>query len=438
LVETDKKCKLGENCLHAYSCPKFKELKCLEQRNEPFGDILEELKEAICNKNEKGICCSPQGDQNLKYYESAAQIPEEIPEQEMTVKDVIRQVSPAFQRFAANILKDGMAEFTQSMYLHLAQQPHLTNFVFSPLSLHSSLSMLYLGTTHGSSTSAQMAEALGVVNNRHLLKLGYYNVMKTYMSEQNFLYGNKFWVQTGFPLNKTFERLARDYMNSDVASLDFAEADSVREVNEWVGKMTGGKIDNLVDSFSADTTLFIANALYFKEKWVIPFMDKDPVTGNKLTGDFQKADYGFVNVPFIEQKSSQIGYQLVNNSKLALEVLTIPYKNSLFEMQIILPKDVRSMKSLEGSMRLSGLKDLNPSDPNFFNVFSEDHRVAPVDFIEEVYLKMPTFKIKTDWDAAEPLQKLGVKRVCNVCICCTTQHWPPLSLPPRSSVRMQT
>jgi len=111
------------------------------------------------------------------------------------------------------------------------------------------------------------------------------------------------------------------------------------------------------------------------------------------------------------KKSSQIGYQLVNNSKLALEVLTIPYKNSLFEMQIILPKDVRSMKSLEGSMRLSGLKDLNPSDPDFFNVFSEDHRVKAVDFIEEVYLKMPTFKIKTDWDAAEPLQKLGVKRV---------------------------
>ena len=401
--------------MHAYSCPKFKELKCLEQRSEPFGDILEELKGAVCNKNEKRICCSPQEDQNLKCYERAAQIPEE----EMTVKDVIGQVSPADNRIAANLLKDGMEDFTQSMYLHLAQQPHLTNFVFSPLSLHSSLSMLYLGTTHGSDTSAEMAEALGVVYNRNFLKLGYYNIAKTYTSEQNFLSGNKFWVQTGFPMNKTFKELVRDYMNSDVASLDFAEADSVREVNEWVAKMTGGKIDDLVDSFSADTTLFIANALYFKEKWEIPFMDKDPVTGNKLTGDFQKADRGFVNVPFIEQKSSQIGYQLVNNTKLALEVLTIPYKNSLFEMQIILPKDVRSMKSLEGSMRLSDLKDLNPRDPDFFNVFSEDHRVKSVDFIEEVYLKMPTFKIQTDWDAAEPLQTLGVKRVC---ICCTTQH----------------
>ena len=49
------------------------------------------------------------------------EIHEEIPEQEMKVKDVIRQVSPAYQRFAAETLKDGMADFTQSTYLHLAQ-----------------------------------------------------------------------------------------------------------------------------------------------------------------------------------------------------------------------------------------------------------------------------------------------------------------------------
>ena len=346
---------------------------------------------------------------------SLAQIPEEIPEQEMKVKDVIRNVRPAYQRFAANALKEGMADFTQSMYLHLAEQPDLTNFVFSPLSLHSSLSMLYLGTTHGSNTSEEMAKALGFVNNRNILKLGYRNIVKTYTSEQNFLYGNNFWVQNGFPLNKTFEKLVRDNMNSDVASLDFSEADSVRKVNEWVSNMTGGKIDNLVDSFSADTTLFLANALYFNEKWEIPFMNKDPVTGNKLTGAFQKADFGFVSVPFIEQKSSQIGYQLINNTKLALEVLTIPYKNSLFEMQIILPKNVRDMKNLEGTMQLSNDQDLNPDATNFFNVFTEDNRVESVDFIEDVYLKMPTFKIKTDMDAAEPLHKLGVHRVCNYC-----------------------
>jgi serpin B len=62
-------------------------------------------------------------------------------------------------------------------------------------------------------------------------------------------------------------------------------------------------------------------------------------------------------------------------------------------------------------MQLSNEQDLNRNDPNFFNVFTEDNRVESVDFIEDVYLKMPTFKIKTDMDAAEPLHKLGVHRV---------------------------
>ena len=354
---------------------------------------------------------------------SLAQIHEGIPDQEMKVKDLIRGVSPALQRFANKALKEGMADFTQSMYLHLAQQPDLTNFVFSPLSIHSSLSMLFLGTTHGSNTSDEMAKALGVLNNRNFLKLAYHDIVQTYTSEQNFLYGNNFWVQNGFPLNRTFEKLVKDNMNSNVANLDFADADSVEKVNQWVSNMTGGKIDNLVDSFSADTTLFIANALYFNEKWEIPFLDKDPVTGNKLVGDFQKADSSFVTADFIEQKSSQIGYRLVNKTKLGIELVKIPYKNSLFEMQLIIPKNVREMKTLEGTMQLSNDQDLVASDPNFFNIFSEDNRIESPDFIEDVFLKMPTFKIKTDMNAAEPLQKLGVNRVRN---CCTNQPRQPL------------
>merc|ERR1719500_1438980 len=69
------------------------------------------------------------------------------------------------------------------------------------------------------------------------------------------------------------------------------------------------------------------------------------------------------------------------------------------------------MKNLESIMQLSNEQDFNRNDPKFFNVFTEDHRVESVDIIEEVYLKMPTFKIRTDLDAAEPLQNLGVQRV---------------------------
>ena len=343
---------------------------------------------------------------------SLAQSVEDLPEEDLKVEEVIGKVSPVLLEIAKKSLDDGMADFTQSMYLHLSQQPDVSNFVFSPLSIHSSLSMLYLGTTHGSNTSDELAIALGIINNRNFVKIAYNDLVKTYAQEKNFKYGNNFWVQNGFSVKSSFTKLVKDNMNSDVANLDFADAESVTRVNKWVANMTGGKIDNLVDSFSADTSLFIANALYFNEKWEIPFLSKDTITGEKLRKVFQTSDNRLVNAPFIEQKSSRIGYEKINSSKSELEVITIPYENQLFEMQIILPKDVNGMKRLESEMLLSNTKDLNNGNAGFFNIFTKNSREEPDEFIEDVFLKMPTFKIKTDMDAAEPLRKLGVHRVC--------------------------
>ena len=343
---------------------------------------------------------------------SLAQSVEDLPGENLKVEEVIEKVGPVLLSIAKKSLDDGMADFTQSMYLHLSQQPDVSNFVFSPLSIHSSLSMLYLGTTHGSNTSDELAIALGIINNRNFVKIAYNDLVKTYREEENFKYGNNFWVQNGFSVNSSFAKLVKDNMNSDVDNLDFADAESVRRVNNWVANMTGGKIENLVDSFSADTSLFIANALYFNEKWEIPFLSKDTVTGEKLREVFQTSDNRFVNAPFIEQKSSRIGYEKINSSKSELEVITIPYENQLFEMQIILPKDVNGMKRLESEMLLSNTKDLNNGNAGFFNIFTKNSREEPDEFIEDVFLKMPTFKIKTDMDAAEPLRKLGVRRVC--------------------------
>merc|ERR1712012_808896 len=344
---------------------------------------------------------------------SLAQSVEDLPEKNLKVEEVIEKVGPVLLSIAKKSLDDGMADFTQSMYLHLSQQPDVSNFVFSPLSIHSSLSMLYLGTTHGSNTSDELAIALGIINNRNFVKIAYNDLVKTYREEENFKYGNNFWVQNGFSVNSSFAKLVKDNMNSDVDNLDFADAESVRRVNNWVANMTGGNIDNLVDSFSADTSLFIANALYFNEKWEIPFLSKDTVTGEKLREVFRTSDNRFVNAPFIEQESSRIGYEKINSSKSEPEVITIPYENQLFEMQIILPKDVNGMKRLESEMLLSNTKDLNNGNAGFFNIFTKNSREEPDEFIEDVFLKMPTFKIKTDMDAAEPLRKLGVRRGYN-------------------------
>ena len=53
-------------------------------------------------------------------------------------------------------LQSAIADFSQSLYVQLAETSGDENFVFSPLSLHSALSLLYLGTKDNSSTQQQL------------------------------------------------------------------------------------------------------------------------------------------------------------------------------------------------------------------------------------------------------------------------------------------
>ena len=316
--------------------------------------------------------------------------------------------SPRQLAVAAKALREGITDFTQSFYLHMAEQQG--NFVFSPLSMHSALATLYLGSKYWSDTSEELAQAMGVINNRQSLSLGYREIIKTYQNQTNFLYANKFWVQKGFSVSEKFSKAVRDNMNYQKEVIDFNGSDSEAKVNAWISDATGGKIDKLIDSFSGDTQLFLANALYFKETWLVPFDDSNQ--GRKATVPFLTERGATVTVPMIYQKSQTITYKLLDREQIGqdVEVITVPYDNDLFELRIILPKTPKEMNILESKMKKTEVMDLHKNDRGFFNLFSAP-RVEPEEYIDDVLLKMPTFKIRTDLDAGQPLRKLGVKKV---------------------------
>ena len=83
-----------------------------------------------------------------------------------------------------------MAQFTQSIYVHLAKTSDQENFVFSPLSLHSALSLLYLATTDNSPTQDQLGAAMGIINSHDLVKTAYQKQVQQYRNQTSFLYGN--------------------------------------------------------------------------------------------------------------------------------------------------------------------------------------------------------------------------------------------------------
>ena len=75
-------------------------------------------------------------------------------------------------------------------------------------------------------------------------------------------------------------------------------------------------------------------------------------------------------------------------------------------MQLIIPKNAKGLNILEDEMILKDRQD----DQTSFNIF-KTLKNESFDFIEDVSLRMPKFKVKSKFDAAEALQGLGAEEV---------------------------
>ena len=307
-----------------------------------------------------------------------------------------------------------MERFTQSIYLHMAERSPNSNFVFSPLSMHSALTMLYLGTTTNSTTGIELSQAMGGLVAKESVQCGYKSIVDVYHQEKNFRYGNKFWLQNGFDVNANFKRKVQEILNSNAENINFNAENSVDTVNAWVASITNKKIKKMVDEFSPDTVLYLANALYFKEEWLVPFddvnFDDTPLRGNFDTPSGPK------EVGMIQQINNNATYGEIKiwQSDEIVEVVSIPYKNDLFEMQIILPKNKAQFAQMEEKMKLSNERDLTETHSGYFNMFSskKDEVIDELkEYISEVYLRLPTFQVRSDLDVVDSLEKLGAKKV---------------------------
>jgi serine protease inhibitor len=298
-------------------------------------------------------------------------------------------------------LSTAVAHFTQSIYVHLAKTSDEENFVFSPLSLHSALSLLYLATKDNSTTQDQLGAAMGIINSHNLLKTAYQEMIQKYRNQRSFLYGNKIWIGRDFDVDQEYKDVVESNFDSEISNIDFGRREAVDEVNNWIRKTTNNKIKNLVDSFSADTQMFLANALYFKESWLIPFKELD-FNGDLIERDF-KTDSGKCKVPMVWQESDQFGYGEIKTLSGVLEVVTIPYGNENFEMQIIIPEDNKHFSIVENMMELEKERDKVGDN---FNLFKKPKNESENTY-DEIQLVFPKFIVKSKFNAAEAMKTLG-------------------------------
>merc|ERR1712066_88285 len=322
--------------------------------------------------------------------------------------DSVQSKTPDDVAQKENSLKVAIEDFTQDTYNHLAISMPDKNFVFSPLSLHSALSMVYFGTTDNRATQSELQVALGGLVGEQLVKKLYKNLVKDYNNRKSIFYGNHLWVANGFNLKEDYESLIKEHMNAKLSTADFNSAETTDVVNKWVENLTNGKIKKLVEGFNLDTQMFLANASYFKENWRFPF-DVKNFNGSDLEADFRYQEEESTPLKMMQLISSYIQYEEFDLPGLrqGFSLIRIPYENKNFEMKIILPKTTGrklDLKLLETYLKLTINMD-QTREKNILRVNTTKGDFAEVD------LMMPKFTVRTKFQAKDLFQDLGAKKI---------------------------
>jgi len=320
------------------------------------------------------------------------------------------------QQKCKDSLTIAVADFTQSLYAEIVTRVKQDNFVFSPLSIHSALTLLYTGSTDNSTTRTELADALGILRSEQLIKRSYTQLIESYKNQKSFKYGNSIWTQEDFNISNSFKNEISENFGAAIQNIDFTQMNSVDLVNHWISNQTNGLIPKLVQAFDASTTMFLANALFFKEKWLIPFQETNE-TGYSLANE---TFYGenILKVPMMVTKNTEIDVGTLNvdvNGNHNATFVTIPYINDDFEMQIILPSGAHKKEGRNNDLAIlediikKNVKRDQGKDGMKNNIFLSPKQSR--DNVDDVRLVMPKFSVSSKFDAADALEALGVSKI---------------------------
>jgi serpin B len=145
-----------------------------------------------------------------------------------------------------------------------------------------------------------------------------------------FTAANGIWTAPGLDVYPAFVEALELRFEAEPRTIDFAEPGAAGEINAWVAEATRGTIPEIVGALSPDTAMVLANALYFKGRWTVPF---DPA--DTASRPFATAAGTTVDVPTMMLADTQLMYREDGWS----QAVELSYGEGGFSLQIVLPKD---------------------------------------------------------------------------------------------------
>ena len=274
--------------------------------------------------------------------------------------------------------------FAFDLFQQIVKEQPDANVFISPFSVSTVLQMVGNGAAGGTKTEMQSVLKItglpaGPLNEacRNL------NQSLASLPDVTLSLANGIWYQNGIRLRPAFVDENKNYFLAELAGVDFTKSKSADIINSWAEKQTRGKIKEVVQfPFPPLTRVILANAIYFKGKWVKPF-DKNqtrPQAFYRRGGEKQ--------VPLMWQRG-HFSYQEGDG----YQAVRLPYAGARLQMYLYLPATNSSLAKL--------LADLNGD--------TWRSKILPQFVDREGTLALPRFKLDYDVKLNRPLEALGMR-----------------------------
>ena len=302
----------------------------------------------------------------------------------------MRQPKPMSFATAEEQLAYRTNEFTFNLTSLICANPDKANIILSPLSASLMLGMVMNGAD--GETLTQMQQALGFEGlTQAQINEWYKNLIEMLPSldtVSTVKIANSIWVHNGFPVKPAYIDLNRQYFHATADNVNMKDAATADRINQWAADNTNDLIKKVVSADDiANCVMILANALYFKSKWLEPFdptnthkSDFDPLSGSRIKPDMMTGD---------------MMARYANTA--AGQLLEMDYKDRKYCMDVLLPergKDIRQV-----------VANLTADD---WNAMLEQL------YYTDVWVTFPKFKLKYNRTLTEDLKAAGMPKALSV------------------------
>lgn len=276
------------------------------------------------------------------------------------------------------------AQFDFNLYKSLASTKAKENFLYSPYSVSSALTMTYTGSN--GSTKDAIAQVLGLDPQKD--KDTNAQEKATIDSLQKLSQGSVLEIANALFANKNID-FSKDFLNENEKNFyaatkvtDFSAPDAVSEINHWVKEKTHDKITKILDKVNGDAILYLINAIYFKAAWQNQFSTEETKKDKFHTIEGKDID--------VMMMSMTRSFSYAENAEF--QAVYLPYKDNRLGLYVFLPQNGKTLSEFEKHL------DLTSFEKN-----------AKLFTSRRGTFKMPRFKIEDDMKLKDNLSKLGME-----------------------------